>query len=247
MPRSHSISKKSLSESRKNAATVRYPNRGERMAGDDGSCLSLKGDGFGDSRQSDTRTHGLSAVVRVPEPTASVREMFLELRAPICRYLMSLGLQRAEAEDVAQESFLRLCEQASHPVAQEQKPSDKGGARMENVRGWIFRVAHNLAQDEHRRRKRRPTEELRDDEEHPVGYSQYSDGRPSPEETLLEREQDARLKAALARLPEQQRQCLHLRAEGLRYREMAEVLGVGTSTVAEWVQKGLKQLERELA
>ena len=61
------------------------------------------------------------------------------------------------------------------------------------------------------------------------------------------REQDARLKAALARLPEQQRQCLHLRAEGLRYREMAEVLGVGTSTVAEWVQKGLKQLERDLA
>jgi RNA polymerase sigma-70 factor (ECF subfamily) len=64
---------------------------------------------------------------------------------------------------------------------------------------------------------------------------------------LLEREQDARLKWALARLPEEQRQCLHMRAEGLKYREIGEVLDASTSTIAEWVQKGLKQLERDLA
>ena len=38
---------------------------------------------------------------------------------------------------------------------------------------------------------------------------------------------ETRLKRALSRLPEEQRQCLHLRAEGLRYREIGEVLGRG--------------------
>ena len=158
----------------------------------------------------------------------NVRELFLELRAPLCRYLVALGLQSAEAEDVAQESFVRLCE--------------RGDGDTENIRGWMFRVAHNLALDEHRRRKRRQTEALAEDEEF-----EYADGRPGPEQNLLELERDARMKAAMARLPERQRQCLHLRASGLKYREIAEVLNVGTSTVAEWVQKGLSALGRELS
>jgi RNA polymerase sigma-70 factor, ECF subfamily len=164
---------------------------------------------------------------------SELRELFLELRVPICRYLISLGLDRAEAEDAAQESFLRLCARDS-----------KNDGHEENVRGWIFRVAHNLARDEQRRRKRRPAEQLEDVEHAAV---EHKETRPTPEEHLLEREREARLRWALARLPAEQRQCLHLRAEGLKYREIGEVLNASTSTVAEWVQKGLKQLERDLA
>jgi RNA polymerase sigma-70 factor (ECF subfamily) len=191
------------------------------MTGGEGACLDLGG-----SAHEQTRFGGGSKVVsaKAEDP----RELFLELRAPICRYLVSLGLDRAAAEDVAQESFLRLCERDT------QKDS--------NVKGWIFRVAHNLARDEQRRKVRRPTVELEREDDY-----EYPDGRPSPEKSLLDREKEARLKSALARLPEEQRQCLHLRAEGLRYREIGEVLGAGTSTIAEWVQKGLKQLGRELA
>lgn len=198
-----------------------------------------EGDSGGDSRNldrysGDGRARGLSVAARGPEPERDVRELFLELRAPLCRYLISLRLQRAEAEDVAQESFVRLCEQ-------------DGEWRAENVRAWIFRVAHNLAQDEHRRQKRRPMEELVDGDIPPnVQRAAHWMGHPSPEERLLEREREARLKTALARLPQELRQCLHLRAEGLRYREIGDVLGVGTSTVAEWVHKGLKKLEQEL-
>lgn len=177
--------------------------------------------------------------------TAGLRELFLELRVPICRYLISLGLDKAEAEDAAQESFLRLCQRGfggSHPVAQEQNPRGNGGAQ--NIRGWMFRVAHNLARDEQRRRKRRPAEQLEDDQGLVI---EQKETRQTPEEHLLERERDARLQWALAKLPEEQRQCLHLRAEGLKYREISEVLDTSISTVAEWVQKGLKQLERDLA
>ena len=164
--------------------------------------------------------------------TAGLRELFLELRVPICRYLISLGLDKAEAEDAAQESFLRLCQRGI------------SYSKNDNVRGWMFRVAHNLARDEQRRKKRRPTETLEDDE---VLTVERKETAPTPEQHLLERENDARLKRAMARLPEEQRQCLHLRAEGLKYREIGEVLDASTSTIAEWVQKGLKQLERDLA
>jgi RNA polymerase sigma-70 factor (ECF subfamily) len=159
----------------------------------------------------------------------SLPQLFTELRDPLCRYLLSLGLKPAEAEDAAQESFLRLCER----VAQE------GAQNQSNIRGWIFRVAHNLARDHYRYSQRRPAEALDDNME---AVDASSDSRPTPEEHLLERERDKRLKAALERLPAEQRHCLHLRAEGLRYREIAEVLGVSTSTVAEWVQHALKSL-----
>ena len=206
------------------------------MTGNGQPCLDLEGDADGDSRGGDERARGLSVVPSEPETGRDLHELFVELRAPICRYLMSLGLRRAAAEDVAQESFLRLCQQESGGNA----------PRAENVRGWMFRVAHNLARDEYRRQKRRPTEELQSDEGFQGKHQELVDGGQSPEQRLLERERDARVKTALSRLPDEWRHCLHLRAEGLRYREMAEVLGVGTSTVGEWVQKGLKQLERDL-
>jgi RNA polymerase sigma-70 factor (ECF subfamily) len=66
-----------------------------------------------------------------------------------------------------------------------------------------------------------------------------------PEQQAIARQRSLRLQAALARLPARQQECLHLRAEGLRYREIAEVLGAGVSTVAEWVQQGLKTLVKE--
>jgi RNA polymerase sigma-70 factor (ECF subfamily) len=187
---------------------------------ENGGCLDLAGSAAERDDEEVSESDG------VGEP--DVRELFLELRTPICRYLISLGLNRTEAEDVAQESFLRLCARDDHP---------------ENARAWMFRVAHNLAQDEHRRRKRKPSESWQDEG---LERAEPEDRRPSPEESLLEREQDARLKNALARLPQEHRRCLHLRAEGLRYREIAEVLQVGTSTVAEWVQKGLNTLGKEL-
>src|SRR5690242_9362987 len=154
-------------------------------------------------------------------------ETFTELREPVCRYLLALGLMPSEAEEIVQETFLRLCQHV-----------DTQGPQT-NLRGWIFRVANNLARDEHRRRRRRPAETMDDS-------SDTRDPQSTPEEDLLARERTMRLSKAMARLPQHQQECLHLRAEGLRYREIAEVLGAGVSTVAEWVQHALKTLEKEM-
>jgi RNA polymerase sigma-70 factor (ECF subfamily) len=157
-------------------------------------------------------------------------EAFTELRTPVCRYLLALGLDSGQAEEVLQETFLRLCQ---HLAADGQQA---------NLRGWVFRVAHNLARDEHRRRRRRPSESLQDA---PGNIEVRADPRATPEQQLIAQERENQLIAALERLPAHQRQCLHLRAEGLRYREIAEVLDAGVSTVAEWVQQALKTLGEE--
>lgn len=153
-------------------------------------------------------------------------DAFTELRQPLCRYLIALGLEPSEAEEVLQETFLRVCKQL------------KKDGQQTNLRGWIFRVAHNLARDHHRRRRRRPSEPL---------HNQLvkADPRVTAEQALIDHEQRQQLIAALGKLPERQRQCLHLRAEGLRYREIAEVLGAGVSTVAEWVHQALHTLGKE--
>jgi len=77
-----------------------------------------------------------------PAAWQNLAETFVELREPVCRYLLALGLPPAEAEEIVQETFLRLCQHLASDGAQP------------NLRGWIFRVAHKLARDEHRRRRR---------------------------------------------------------------------------------------------
>jgi RNA polymerase sigma-70 factor (ECF subfamily) len=190
--------------------------------------------GDGDSESDLTIPAPLAAWEIKPAAPAIARQRlaqaFTELRTPVCRYLLALGLDSGQAEEVLQETFLRLCQ---HLAADGQQA---------NLRGWVFRVAHNLARDEHRRRRRRPSESLQDA---PRNLEVQADPRATPEQQLIAQERENQLIAALERLPAHQRQCLHLRAEGLRYREIAEVLDAGVSTVAEWVQQALKTLGEE--
>ena len=72
-----------------------------------------------------------------------VSELFELLRDPIYRYVCRLIRKRAEAEDLTQETFLRLYD------------SLQKGHAMGNVRPWLYRVAHNLAIDWLRRRRAR--------------------------------------------------------------------------------------------
>ena len=54
-----------------------------------------------------------------------------------------------------------------------------------------------------------------------------------------------RLRVAIARLTLAERQCLHLRTKGLRYKEIAEILGLGTSTIAETLYRVIDKLTQE--
>ena len=149
--------------------------------------------------------------------------LFQELRKPLLRYLAGLGLSADDAQDVAQDAFLTL---HKHLAA---------GGSQANIRSWLFRVAHNRArncQQSYSRRMAEPLDPVLD----------AASGDVGPEQVALTNEKFQRLDRAVRSLSIQERECLMLRAEGLRYREIAEVLTLPTSTVAEVVERAVKKL-----
>jgi RNA polymerase sigma-70 factor (ECF subfamily) len=74
--------------------------------------------------------------------------------------------------------------------------------------------------------------------------SQIADSALNPEQSLLEREQSLRFHKAIERLSDQQRRCLFLRLEGLRYPEIASTLGISASAVGEFLRRALARLKK---
>jgi RNA polymerase sigma-70 factor, ECF subfamily len=150
--------------------------------------------------------------------------LFRELRKPMLRYLVCLGLSSDEAQDVVQDAFLSL---HRHLLA---------GGPQENIRSWLFRVAHNQARNRQSSYDRRFGARLDD-----AGAESIRD-EATPERALLQKEKFERLGDAIRTLANAERECLLLRASGLRYREIGEVLGIATSTVADTVERAVKKL-----
>jgi len=160
-------------------------------------------------------------------PEDAVAELFEAAREDVYRYLLTLGLVPAQAQEATQEVFLRL-----HTALGK-------GQRIANTRAWIFRVAHNygltLRGQEQRWLPFNPDLEMR-----------IPDGAGSPEQRLIERERNRNLGHALASLSPQQRQCLHLRTEGFRYREIAGILNISDSSVGEFLRRAIVRLRKAL-
>src|ERR1700678_3663023 len=124
--------------------------------------------------------------------------LFDEIRVPLLRYLSAFPLALPDAEDVVQEAFLALFQQLQR------------GKSHHNVRGWLFRAAHNFALKKHQRSRNDgdksgsliAAEEL------------LVDPAMNPEDRLAFNQTQKRLMAVVRALPEQHRWCLHLRAEG---------------------------------
>ncbi len=149
--------------------------------------------------------------------------LFREMRKPLLRYLVCLGLSMDEAQDVVQDAFLGLHRHLS------------GGGSKENIRGWLFRVAHNRARNRQNSYDRRFGASL--DPE----FDSLLD-EATPERVVLEKEKFRQMGKAIRALTDCERECLLLRAEGLRYREIGEILEIPTSTVGDTVDRAVKKL-----
>jgi RNA polymerase sigma-70 factor (ECF subfamily) len=158
-----------------------------------------------------------------------VTQLFDELREPLHRYLSSFGLSLQDVEEIVQEVFLSL-----FLHLRDKKPRS-------NIRGWTFRVAHNLGLK--RREKNQRTLRLVVGSEECLLESQL-DAAPNPEEQVSSAQKRRRLLAVVNALSDQDRRCLYLRAEGLRYREIAEVLGISLGGVASSLARSLERLIR---
>jgi RNA polymerase sigma-70 factor, ECF subfamily len=154
-----------------------------------------------------------------------VERLFIEARDDVYRYLLTLGLHPPLAQDATQDVFLSLY------VAL------RKGETIRNTRAWVFRVAHNHGLN------------LREKQDYTRPFEAEMEAcLPAPEKSaeqaLIERERMVRLHNAVEGLSAQQKSCLFLRAEGLRYQEIAQVIGVGTSTVGEFLRRAITRLRR---
>lgn len=160
---------------------------------------------------------------------AEVIGLFDELRDRLLRYLLCLGLSVHDGEDVVQESFLLLFQHLQR------------GKSRENLRGWLFRVSRNLALKRRTANRRNRQDGVEFDADL---SNQCRDLNPNPEEHLATSQRQKQLLAVVRALPEQDRCCLHLRAEGLRYREIAQALGISLGSVAASMARSLARLGR---
>lgn len=154
-----------------------------------------------------------------------VAELFEEARDDVYRYLLMLGLHPPQAQEATQEVFLRL-----HATLRK-------GEAIQNRRAWIFRVAHNLGL---KLRARQNSYE-------PLGpefEARLTSAGANPEQALLDKERMMRVQKAIQGLSEQQRRCLYLRMEGLRYPEIGAILGIGASTVGEFLHRAIAKLRK---
>ena len=171
----------------------------------------------------------LHGAKRGARPMALEEEMtglFDQFRRPLFRYLLSLGISAQDGEEIIQEVFLALFQHL------------KSGKPRDNLRGWIFRVGHNQALKLRHRSSLRPIQ-AEDGlvETHP-------DPEANPEEQALHGQRKRRLEAVIGALAEQDRACLSLRAEGFRYREIGEILGMSLGAVAASLERSLAKLRR---
>jgi RNA polymerase sigma-70 factor, ECF subfamily len=169
---------------------------------------------------------------RSPAKVSHIEEevmgLFDEFRAPLLRYGLSLGLSIHDAEEVIQEVFLALFRHLHL------------GRSRENLRGWLFRVTHNLALKQclaDQTSLQRTAGDTSMAEEH-------ADPAPDPEEQMYSAQRRYRLQAVVQALPENDQHCLRLRAEGLRYREIATVLNMSLGAVSISLKRSLERLVR---
>jgi len=154
--------------------------------------------------------------------------LFDEVRVPLLRYLSAFPLNIPDSEDVIQEAFLSLF-----------RNLEKGNQHR-NLRGWLFRASHHLALKK-RRRSRKDSENIGT-----LASAEIFAIDPglNPEDQLAFNQTQQRLLSVLRALPEQHRCCLYLRAEGLRYREIAEIVGISLGSVSMSLERSLALISR---
>jgi RNA polymerase sigma-70 factor, ECF subfamily len=149
-----------------------------------------------------------------------VVELYATMRSPLLSYAYQVACSSGDAEDLVQIAFLKLYDQL------------RSRAPIENARSWLYRVVHNAAIDQLRHQGKQ--ESL---------AAEWLAGNPAPptsaEDDLILQQ---RVAQSLSLLNERERHCLLLRADGLSYKEISEVLSISVKAVSVYLVRGLKKI-----
>ena len=199
------------------------------------------------ARGEDEHDPDAELLARVAREDASAVRQLVARKLP---RLLSLAVRllgdRSEAEDVAQEAFVRIWKQAPH--------WREGEARFDT---WLHRVAMNLCYDRLRSRRETLHADLQDAQSleaasaaHAVSAGGAADGAgapPTPEAALEARQDGARVRAALAALPSRQREALVLTYyQELSNAQTAAVMGIGIEALESLLARARRTLRAHL-
>ncbi len=141
-------------------------------------------------------------------------------------YVMRITHSHADADELAQETFLRVWERAAS-----YRP---GKVRFST---WLHRIAHNLCMDEFRRKH---PESLEDPDV-------LAGQQPAPERILANRQRVDRLDQALAALPVSQRSALLLtEVQGFSSQQVADIMNLGVRAVESLLARARRRLREQL-
>jgi RNA polymerase sigma-70 factor (ECF subfamily) len=177
--------------------------------------------------------------VRDSDDAAAFEELVEHYQHRLVGILHHILGQADEAEDLAQEVFLRVyrTRKRYHPAAK--------------FSTWLFTIANNLALNALRSRQRKPTVPLPAQESGPLGIRPVerlvADAAPPPGHRLAQQELAAVIRHALTGLNERQRMAVVLnKFEDLNYAEIAEVMGLTTKAVKSLLSRARCRLRDDL-
>lgn len=163
-------------------------------------------------------------------PHSRLIESFLTLYDELSRHLWRRTGSRERAEDVLQDTYLRL---------RDSEARQEGSAQIQDRRAFIYRVAGNLAIDAVRREQRSHTDGEPE--------AALPDPGPGPEQQASANDRMRRLDAALRELPPNCRLALLMfRVDGLSHAQIARKLGVSESMVAKYLGQALRHCRNRL-
>jgi RNA polymerase sigma-70 factor, ECF subfamily len=172
------------------------------------------------------------------ELSARFQSDVIPLREPLCRHAMRMTRHHADAEDLVQDTLVK---------AYANLGSFKQGS---NFRGWLFRIMTNTYINGYRKKHRQPAHYpsgLITDALLATAAHHWSTGARSAEEQALNRLGDSTFRTAMCTLPEQYGLAVYYAdVEGLRSREIADLMHTPVGTAMSRVHRGRRLLRRLL-
>jgi RNA polymerase sigma-70 factor (TIGR02947 family) len=163
----------------------------------------------------------------------------IPLLRPLYLQAVRMTSSPTDAEDLLQETVLK---------AYANMHSFNPGT---NLTAWMHRIMANTLIDDYRKTKRRPTQQPTEevtDRQLVASAARWQGALLSAEDRVLEKLPDARIQAAMLRLPEKYRNTVYFAdVAGFSYREIAAIMGIRQGTVGSRLKRGRRQLRHLLA
>jgi RNA polymerase sigma-70 factor, ECF subfamily len=167
---------------------------------------------------------------------ASFGLLLEKYRSSVIHFLYRMVQNRAVAEELAQEVFLRVYRS---------RATYEATAKFTT---WLFRIATHLALNSLRDGKKQRAEARLDLESGEAPARQVSDARPSVEQTMVQRARLEEVRRAVAMLPEKQRAAVLMhKYEEMEYSQIARVLNCSESAVKSLLFRAYETLRARLA